>query len=488
MKRITIGFILISLVYGEICKLDEQELTELEKSFNEAEIYMRREASNENAAICIGTTRAGKSTLINYLIGNELKAVRFSRYGDIKIIKADNRSIGPEIGAGPTSKTTIPTKWTSKRLNNLIIFDSPGFQDNRGPIQEITNSFYLYQLAKNVNSLKFILVINFADIERDIITPFMNLLLDFDNFFGNKFKDFFQSISVIFSKVPYEMYDTEVDIEMIKHLLKTKAYLAGKTSSNNVKDFLSYITENNDSIALFKTLEETGTISDDIELNIFSSINNSKSVNRSVLQSISPSISHYSFLCLLQSKNKWVSMAEINEIQESLFLTLTEMLSVQNILTEKLTINQISSIKEKLSIIENLLNKSIANKSDIYENIETLKKIDIKMQNKIDETKYLKKVKIFMFVSNLLHSNESEVLKLFNEGLMLRMHAVVKENEVMKNLEQLLKNRPIIKEEKKTSLWVKVGKYLLVFFTTILIPFAIPLWTTSIPTVKETCF
>ncbi|XP_043462759.1 uncharacterized protein LOC122498855 [Leptopilina heterotoma] len=455
MKRIAIVVIIISLVYGEICKLDEQELTELEKSFDEAEIYTRREALNKNAAICIGTTRAGKSTLINYLIGNELKAVRFSRYGDIKIIKADNQSIGPEIGLGPTSKTTIPTKWKSKRLNNLIIFDAPGFQDNRGPVQEITNSFYLYQLAKNVNSLKFILVINFADIERDNITPFMNLLLDFHKFFGNKFKDFFQSISVIFSKVPYEMYYTEVDHELIKHLLKRKAPLAGNISSNNVEDFLSYITENNDSIALFKKSKEEGSISDDIELNIFSSINSSKSVNRSVLQSISPSISDHSLLCLLHSKDKWISMAKIYKIQGSLLLTLTEMLPFQNSSPEKLSIDRMSSFKANLSSIENLLNKSITKKCDIYENIEALKKIGIKMQNKIDESNYLIKVKIFMFVSNLLHSNESEHLKLSNEELMLTMHGVVKKNEeLMKLLIQHVENNA--RNENDSLLWEKV--------------------------------
>ncbi|XP_043483460.1 uncharacterized protein LOC122511950 [Leptopilina heterotoma] len=364
MTRIGIFFLLISWTYCEYCYLSDRELTELETAFFESENYSTRIGSNEDAIICLGATRSGKSTLINYLMGNELKGIQNSKYAEHKIVQANNESIGPEIGQGPTSKTTIPTKWTSNKLLGYSIFDAPGFDDNRGPVQDITNSFYLYLLMRNVKSLKFVLVIDFGDIERDTTIPFLKLLHNFENFFGDKFAMFFSSISVIFTKVPSEIDETEVDIEMIKHLLNKTAVAIKNVSSTKVNNFLEYIIKNSRDIALFRKAESKRIDSFDNDFNIFPAIINTISVNRSVLQNIAPSVSTKSLVCLFHAKNKWISKTDFNKIQQSLLNLFISILSDWEIPKNNTNGLLIIYRRERLIDIKKLLNNSIENGRD----------------------------------------------------------------------------------------------------------------------------
>ncbi|XP_043470105.1 uncharacterized protein LOC122503577 [Leptopilina heterotoma] len=463
MIKITIISLLISLIYGQICTLTNEEIKQLEKSFIKAKNYMQKEATNEDAAICIGTARAGKSTLINYLMGNELRGVKYSRFGEFKIIKANERSEGPEIGAGPTSKTTIPTKWKSDKLHGLIIFDSPGFQDNRGPVQDITNSFYIYQLVKKVKSLKFILVINFGDIERANIKPFLRLLLDFEKLFENKFQEIFPSISVIVSKTPNVLYETTVDIEMIQYMLRQRVSTTKETSFNNIKKCLDYIMKNSNRIGLFKQARADKIVTSDIDFHIISAINNSGKVEKSVLQNVAPSISDSSLLCLHNAKNEWVSITKIINIQKSISTFFTNMLIEWRNLNKTLDSNAIKKIQTNLSYIEGKLNDSVTNDIDIYENIETIKKIDGKLKEMIDNSSLLRNVELFDFFSHLLRLNESEHLQQSFRVLMLSLHTTVKMemneilllNEKMSMLEFQKKQNTLYKEFNKICSIIK---------------------------------
>lgn len=402
MIRSTIIFLLISCTLGENLDLNKVKLSELERSFNEAENYMTKEASGVDAVIFLGMVNAGTKPLINYLIGNKLRGVKYSPYGEYKIIKADNRSQGPEICDGFTSETKIPTKWISDKFPGLSMFDFPGFDDNRDPVQDITNSFYLYHLVKKVKSLKFILVINFVDIERSNVNPLLKSLLYSEKLFGNKFEKFFSSISVIVSKVPRKQYGTKVDIEMIDYILKQKADI-GTEMFKNVKNFLIYITENNDRIGLFRRPENNNTITSDIDFNIFSAIRNSRSIQGKDLQDVLPTISDRSIIYLMDVPK--VAIREIYYIRESLYNIFSEILSEW----EKL-VNQnneaIPQFKRNLSYIENLLHNSVANETNIYENIKTIEKIDINMKKKIDESNLLTKIEMLMLFSNILNTNE----------------------------------------------------------------------------------
>ncbi|XP_043462771.1 uncharacterized protein LOC122498859 isoform X2 [Leptopilina heterotoma] len=391
MTRIGIFFLLILWTYGENCYLSDSELKELENAFIAAEDHTTRIGSNQDAIMCLGATRSGKR---------------------------------PEIGQGPTSKTTIPTKWTSNKLSGFSIFDAPGFDDNRGPVQDITNSFHLYLLMRKVKSLKFVLVIDFGDIERDITLPFFKLLRHFENFFGDKFAMFFSSISVVFTKVPSEIDETEVDIEMIKHLLNKKAIVIKSVSSANLNNFLDYIIKNSSHIALFRKAEGNRIDSSYIGIKIFPAISNSESVNRSVLQNIAPSVSTKSLVCMFQVKNKLTSISEFTNILESLLNLFISILSDWK--HSNMTPNTIE--KRYTSFIGNLLHNSIEYEADVYKIIEAIKKIDSKMKNKIEEINLLPKIKIFYFVSRLLKLNDIKQLhKCFKN---LRMLFIAEVNKI----------------------------------------------------------
>ncbi|XP_043470070.1 thioredoxin domain-containing protein 2-like [Leptopilina heterotoma] len=410
MIRSTIIFLLISWVQGENLQLNDFLLIELVKSFNEAENYMTREASGEDAAIVLGMVHTGKSSLINYLIGNKLKGVKLSKYDEFKIMQDENRSKGPEIGFGLTPETTIPTKWISDKLPGLSIFDFPGYSDFRESLQEITNSFYLYHLAKKVKSLKFILVINFFDIARQDVNPLLKSLQYAKKLFGNKFEMFFPSISVIFSKVPRVHDNNAVDMEMIEHYLKEKSNVP-KGASNNIKSFLNYIIKNNDRIGLFRKPENNETITSDTDFEIFSAIRNSRSVQRNYLQYVLPSISDPTIV-FLRTVPHFLNI-EIRKIAQSLY----------EIFKKELVKNQddeaIPKIQANLNYIEDLLYNSVRNETNIYENTKIIEKIGIKLKKKIDDSNLLTKVEMFTLFSDILKLNVNKILHEISRNLIL---------------------------------------------------------------------
>ncbi|XP_043466810.1 uncharacterized protein LOC122501425 isoform X4 [Leptopilina heterotoma] len=145
MIRIVFICILIALVSSKDCELSDRTVENLQQELELSRIKLKNQTSDkEDAAICIGTARSGKSTLINYLIRNKLKGVR--KYLEFVLEKNDSNSIGPEIGSESESVTTEPSKWISTHFSNLAIWDTPGFGDTRGVKQDIINSYYIYNL------------------------------------------------------------------------------------------------------------------------------------------------------------------------------------------------------------------------------------------------------------------------------------------------------------------------------------------------------
>lgn len=118
-------------------------------------------SQGQDIVIFLGNTKAGKSTLINYLIGNKLTAVRENHKTIIQ--KTDANAAGPIIGSGSVSETSIPEEWHSDLIKGEI-WDCPGFGDNRSLKDEdneaiakdIINAFYIKKLLDRARSVKFI--------------------------------------------------------------------------------------------------------------------------------------------------------------------------------------------------------------------------------------------------------------------------------------------------------------------------------------------
>ncbi|XP_043470895.1 uncharacterized protein LOC122504069 isoform X3 [Leptopilina heterotoma] len=382
MIKIVIICLLISSIRSDICT-SESQLEELLQVKSDAENYVERKTKggHDNAAIVIGSARCGKSTLINYLIGNELIGSSTKDGLGLCITKFDENSVGPEIGEGAVSVTTIPTKWNSKRqeLHNLSIWDTAGFHDNRGALQDISNTLYLNTLVKKVKLLKFILVINFYDIVPDNIDTFLTLLRNLERFFNVKFREFFSSISVIFSKAPSKIRTFLIDHEYIRYKLNT-SIIEVKNSlkiSQVVIDFVQYIIDNEDHVAFFRLTKKEGIIKSSlIDDNIFQAINNSHTIEQESLQNIDLSMSESSRNCLFRNKdgllqqlneaglpNELTSMRGIETylsvVVENARTNIIQLISYCSLLLQEIQVNEyknkIDHLKDSYSEIINYL-------------------------------------------------------------------------------------------------------------------------------------
>lgn len=79
-------------------------------------------------------------------------------YDDDLLVEIDKNAedyhLRPKIGHESVSMTTIPNKWLSKEefdecLTDIIYWDCPGFEDTKGPFQDIANAFYVKRLFEN---------------------------------------------------------------------------------------------------------------------------------------------------------------------------------------------------------------------------------------------------------------------------------------------------------------------------------------------------
>ncbi|XP_043484508.1 uncharacterized protein LOC122512631 [Leptopilina heterotoma] len=407
----------------------EYDLMTLRKALEDSAQYMTREVKDEHVAICIGATRAGKSTLINYLIGNKLKAVRVTRVQPVTIVKADNESSGPEIGAGSTSKTTIPTRWTSNNLPDLVIWDAPGFDDNRGAVQDITNAFYLYQLVQNVKSLKVVLVVDINDILHDNIKHFLTVLKAVESLLGSRMKSLFSAISVIFTKVPNTLEDIPVDMQFINEKLTYQFLSSNDLELSQVSvDFVRYLMANNNQVAFFKRTQ-VADVTSAIDVNIFPVIKNSASILRTTLQELRPSISESSKLSLFHGREKLISKTSFTDLENAISalcqIKIQEVESLVNNNPE--TEQKIMNLKRKLTIIESKLMNAILYEVDFFKKLEILESIDIEIKIKIIEHNLIDKIKLMGFVDKLLDLEELTILALNVQSVLLSSVSKVKE-------------------------------------------------------------
>lgn len=112
-----------------------------------------------SAVLFLGNSGAGKTTLINYLIGNELVVIK-KGFPPKKVLDVKTPVNGLEIGHAIESKTTLPNFWKFEHEGKkYALWDCPGFGDNRGAVQDISNAYYIKMLFEKYSNLKIILTI-----------------------------------------------------------------------------------------------------------------------------------------------------------------------------------------------------------------------------------------------------------------------------------------------------------------------------------------
>lgn len=287
MTRVTIICLVITLANGQFLTLSNTDVNKLKNSVSEAKKYLNNLSVHEDAAVFFGNNKAGKSTLINYLIGNILTTAT-SKFHKKTIVKVDINSNGPKINDFILGYMKKPTKWTSRKLPNLTLWETtPVITGVDNKVEIVTNEIYIYELLKSVKSLKIVLVVDFNDIKDiDDIRHFTELIDNVGRIFDNKFQEYFPAVSVIFTKVPEHIPANEeikITQEIIKHILNS--YLESIEISVS-RNFILYLLDNLDRIALFKQVTDDGIVSSSIDVNIIPTINNSRSIKENCLQEI----------------------------------------------------------------------------------------------------------------------------------------------------------------------------------------------------------
>ncbi|XP_033217827.1 uncharacterized protein LOC117173396 [Belonocnema kinseyi] len=392
----------------------ENDLQLLQKMLHEATAYMARQYTSEDMTIIMGNTKAGKSTLLNYLIGNKLIGVKTSAYKPVILKKADD-SPGPKIGVESIAETAVPTRWNSSKLPSLGIWDLPGFHDNRGVIQDITNGFYISELLNNSTSAKFVIVTDVNDIANDSIHPFLSLLNSVEDLLRGAMKECFSSIVVIFTKVPGMIFDSKVDKQFIKQLLQDK-FLAcnGIDISETAKDFITFLIKNDQNIGFFYKARE-GPIDDStIELDVITAIKNAKSVHKRILKQVLPCLSErsknylhkeHAVISAMKIFEKLLNdLSNICETKDSYYY---EVIHKENVKREEL-----DDVQKDLSVSINQMEIIAICNSNLQKKLKALESIDPSIRELIQKHNLIERVKLMEFIDRVLNMEKTNHLDL----------------------------------------------------------------------------
>ncbi len=154
---------------------------------NEGKLKMSTLGCQKKAIMVLGLTGVGKSTLVNYLNDIPLKCTRINSVWRLDLANANvtlQATCGFKIGH-KNSETLYPSACTPEG-KQVTYIDNPGFQDNRGFEIEIGNSFFREEIIRQVEHLKFLVLLNHADVI-DRRVQFFDTVKRFSDFLGNSF-------------------------------------------------------------------------------------------------------------------------------------------------------------------------------------------------------------------------------------------------------------------------------------------------------------
>ncbi|KAF2885422.1 hypothetical protein ILUMI_20767 [Ignelater luminosus] len=218
---------------------------------------LKESIRNKDVTIFLGHTRSGKSTLVNYFLNNTLEAWEERRR--VFKIRMDREYDGPEIGQGSLSCTAIPGVYRIPGNPDKVIIDSPGFEDNRGVIQDIMNALCISQI-KTARTVKFVLVFDINDITNDNIGHFIHSLQHTQTLICN-FDELKNSFCVILTKDSRDYNQDEIAGLFMNKILNVERLDMDKVL---VRNFF----QNRRLIGIFKMPRQIGEVTSDIDLNV----------------------------------------------------------------------------------------------------------------------------------------------------------------------------------------------------------------------------
>ena len=413
-------------------KPEIEVVEQIENAISDADAYLKAKVNYEDIIVLLGTTKSGKSTLINFLIGNPLKAEKHN-FGKTFLVKMNNQTVGPEIGVTSPSLTTMPTRWVvvnQNYINRITLWDAPGFADSRGEIQDIKNSFYIKTLLRGIKSVKIVLVTDFSDLYNDNVSTFVSLLESVSRIFNNDILSAFQSLVLIFNKTPFDCDGVPVDVCFLCELLTEKILKSESAIDGNCRSIVRSLVECPYRIGIFRRAT-VGLSVEELNTGIDAAIKSATPLLGEFLCNVSPSVSEKTQTFLLKQKLLLAGMPDIDILLNGLemkYRNISDSFENELASADKETLERIKSdIQIKLAEIH----KIVANEG------ETLSQMLVKLQvidkegagKAITNHNLMNKATIIQHIDDILKLKESEEFRLKIEKI-----AVV----VIKNLESVL--------------------------------------------------
>lgn len=151
----------------------------------------------KTVTILLGPTGSGKTTLYYALTGKALKGMKLGRK---KYLDAEEPNDMFQIGHDVMSRTYKPGLIFDPDVD-IIFCDCPGFFDNRGDIQDITNSFAIYRVLKSAQNVKILFVVSYSDVSSTRGDPFRKSCKILEELIPSR-PSLQPAISLIITKVP----------------------------------------------------------------------------------------------------------------------------------------------------------------------------------------------------------------------------------------------------------------------------------------------
>jgi GTP-binding protein EngB required for normal cell division len=151
----------------------QHSLIDIRSAVEKVNLY---EFTGTDSVIFAGPTRAGKSTIINSLLGISFEGGEGDS-GTVPLTKYGVNDKGPKIGNDDVAETYVPENWGKFGSSELVMWDFPGFGDNRGVVQEITNAAFYEKVLITQKSVRVVLVVPNSFCSQENASRF-NTLLD----------------------------------------------------------------------------------------------------------------------------------------------------------------------------------------------------------------------------------------------------------------------------------------------------------------------
>ncbi|ETO02742.1 hypothetical protein RFI_34671, partial [Reticulomyxa filosa] len=159
------SFVSISKTFAEKEHFDIGLMLQLVEKAKEA----ANEIKDKNVILFIGGTGAGKSTLVHFLAGSKMEKQTVDGKPHIAPVNIINKALN-NVTCSASAKsetkyiTAIPINLKelgvrSTKLDNVVLCDTPGFEDTNGPEVDVANGIGIIKALQTCKSVKPVVLI-----------------------------------------------------------------------------------------------------------------------------------------------------------------------------------------------------------------------------------------------------------------------------------------------------------------------------------------